>query len=151
MEEYLNYEIIPGVELMKNAGLNPVNFAYPYGSENDALNQKLPEYFVHIRGTDYSESGTPLKDVNSVFYQYGSNQPHIDGIGIDDVTYNNSIEDIYDGILRAKQEDKILILYGHNPVENNPQLYQTSFDRLEKILTYVSENNLNFYKISEIN
>ena len=110
----------------------------------------LENNFTHIRGTAYHESGK-LKDVDLVFYQYGSNMAHIYGIGIDDITYGNSLDDIYDGILRAKTEDKILIFYAHTPVASNPQMYQTSYDRLEKILTNVSENNMKFYKISEIN
>jgi PKD repeat protein len=150
IEEYLNYEIIPGIDLMKNAGLDPVDFAYPYGSENDDVTSVLETYFIHIRGTAYRESGK-LKDVDSVFYQYGSNKAHIYGIGIDDITYGNSLDDIYDGILRAKNEDKILIFYAHTPVASNPQSYQISHDRLEKILINASENDMKFYKISEIN
>jgi PKD repeat protein len=151
IDEYLNYEIIPGIALMQNAGFNPVDFAYPYGSEDEALTEVLQGYFLHIRGTDYRETGIPLKDVDSVFYQYGSNQPFINGIGIDDVSYGNSLDDIYAGILRAKEEEKILIFYTHTPVVSNPQVYQITHDRLEKILKNVTENNLNFYKISEIN
>ena len=150
IEEYLNYEIIPGIDLMKNAGLDPVDFAYPYGSENDDVTAVLETYFIHIRGTAYHGSGK-LKDVDSVFYQYGSNEAHIYGIGIDDITYGNSLDDIYEGILRAKNEEKILIFYAHTPVVSNPQSYQISHDRLEKILINASENDMKFYKISEIN
>lgn len=67
------------------------------------------------------------------------------------MTYGNSLDDIKNGIIRAKQEDTIVIFYAHTPVETNPQLYQMTYDRLEKILINVSENKMTFYKISEIN
>jgi PKD repeat protein len=151
IDEYLNYEIIPGLELMRNQGFDPIDFAYPYGSEDTALTGVLQGYFLHIRGTAYAEGNQKLKDVDSIFYQYGSHQSHIYGGGIDDITYSNSVTDIYDAIDRAKAEDKIVIFYAHTPVATNPQEDQISYDRLEKVLQYVSKNNLTFYKISEIN
>jgi peptidoglycan/xylan/chitin deacetylase (PgdA/CDA1 family) len=151
INEYLNYEIIPGVELMKNQGLNPVDFSYPYGSENEALTEVLQGYFLHVRGTANSQDYLPLKEVDSIYYQYGSHQSHIYGIEIEDDSGGNSLDDIFDGILRAKEENKIVIFYAHTPVETEPQEYQLSYDRLDKILINVSENNLKFYTISELN
>jgi peptidoglycan/xylan/chitin deacetylase (PgdA/CDA1 family) len=153
ISEYLNNQIIPGVDLMRNQGLNPVDFSYPFGSgsQNRALTQALHQYFLHIRGTKNSDAYHSLKDVNSAYYQYGENTSLIFGVGIDDVTYGNSLKDIYDGISRAKEEDRIVIFYSHDPVPSNPGHYQLSYDRLEKILINVSENKLKFYTISEIN
>jgi len=143
IQQYLDYEIIPGVNLMKNAGLTPVDFAYPYGSENDSLTTALQVYFVHVRGT-HSQINNPI------FYEYGSNQLLIEGVGIDDQTYGNTINEIYDGISRAKQEDTILIFYAHVPVQTVTGDYMISYDRLEKILKNVSENNMKFYTVSEL-
>ena len=50
VQEYLDYEIIPGLTHMRNAGLNPVDFAYPGGSDDPAATQALQAYFGHIRG-----------------------------------------------------------------------------------------------------
>ena len=153
ISEYLDNQIIPGINLMKKQGFNPVNFAYPFGhgAQNHTLNQALHHYFLHIRGTENSWEKYPLKDITSVYYQYGSNTSLIYGVGIDDVTYGNSLNDIYDCISRAKEQDKILILYAHDPVYTNPLNYQVSNERLEKILINVSQNKLKFYTISEIN
>jgi len=151
IDDYLNYEIIPGLELMKNQGFNPVDFSYPFGSENTTLTEVLQGYFLHIRGTAFSQDYLPLREVDLIYYQYGSHQPHIYGISIDDHSGGNSLDDIYDGILRAKEENKIVIFYSHTPVETDPQAYELSYDRLDKILKYISENDLKFYTISEIN
>jgi PKD repeat protein len=142
IQQYLDYEIIPGINLMKNEGFNPVDFSYPHGSDDPAATQALEGYFDHVRDTSYSWDDT-------IYYQYGSNKGFISGIGMDE-SYGHSITDIYNGISRAKTEDKILIFYGHEPVAANPQMYQTSHDRLEKILQYVSDNDLKTFTISEL-
>jgi PKD repeat protein len=144
IQQYLDYEIIPGINIMKNAGFNPVDFAYPYGHDDPSATLAMEGYFKHIRGTYYAWDDT-------VEYQYGSNQPFIYGIGIDDITYGFTINDIYNGISKAKTENKILILYGHDPVVSNPGMYQTSHDQLEKIIAKGKENNMTFYRISDIN
>jgi peptidoglycan/xylan/chitin deacetylase (PgdA/CDA1 family) len=142
INEYLNAEIIPEINLMKTNGFNPVSFAYPYGHDDPALTLALQAYFVHIRDTSYSYD-------NEIYYQYGSNQPFISGIGIDE-HYQNTLTYIYNGISKAKNEDKIIIFYCHDPVASNPGEYQTSYDKIQNILQYVSANNLKTYTISEI-
>jgi PKD repeat protein len=143
VQQYLNYEIIPGLTLMRNAGFDPVDFAYPGGSDTPAATQALEGYFEHIRDTYYSWDDT-------IYYTQGSNQAFIAGIGLDDITYGNSINDIYNGISRAQDEDKILITYAHEPRLNVTGEYQTSYDRLNKTMKYASDNNLKFYTIREL-
>jgi PKD repeat protein len=143
IQQYLDYEIIPGIDVMNNAGFYPVDFAYPFGSENDTLTAALQANFVHVRGTD-SFIDDPF------LYAYGSNQLLIEGTGIDDLTYGNTINDIYDAISNAKQEDKILILYAHEPVQTVTENYTISHDRIEKILINVSQQDMKFYTVSEL-
>jgi PKD repeat protein len=144
LNDYLNNEIIRGINLMRSQGFNPVNFAYPYGADNPAARPALGAYFSHMRDTYYDWD-------NTIYYTYGSNTPYIAGIGIDDNTYGNSLTDITTGIAKAKADDKILIFYGHETVaSSNPGEYQTSFGRLESILKYVSDNGMKTYTIAEI-
>jgi PKD repeat protein len=143
VQQYLDYEIIPGLNLMRNAGFDPVDFAYPGGSDTPACTQALEGYFGHIRDTYYSWDDT-------IYYTPGSHQAFISGIGLDDTTYGNSINDIYNGISRAKDEDKILITYAHQPLQNVTGLYQTSYDRLNKTLKYASDNNVQFCTVREL-
>ena len=142
VQQYIDYEITPGINLMTNDGLAPVDFAYPNGSDDPAATLALEAYFGHIRDTHYDWD-------DMIYYQYGSNQAFIAGIGMDE-SYGHSMTEIYDGISLAKTDDKILIFYGHEPVPSNPGSYQTSYDRLENILKYVSDNNLKTFTISEI-
>ena len=52
-EEYLDYEIKPGLEAMINAGFRVTSFAYPYGLRNKRSDLILDEYFATLRGTVY--------------------------------------------------------------------------------------------------
>jgi PKD repeat protein len=142
IQQYLDYEIIPGINLMKADGFNPVDFSYPFGSgyDNDQLADALEQYFIHLRDTTHG----------SVYYEYGSGTPMIHAQGIDDTTYGQSLDDIYNYISTAKANDEIVIFYCHEPVPANPGSYQTSYDRLDKILKYVSDNDLKTFTISEI-
>lgn len=144
IDAYLNDEIISGLDLMKKAGFNPVDFSYPSGHGTKPLTERLKKYFLHVRLTD------SLKNGDGFYYDYGSNQTEIYGVGIDDITYDYSLDDILKSISTAKENDKIVIFYAHIPVQNNPQMYQLSTDRLEKILINGSENTMKFYKIAEL-
>jgi PKD repeat protein len=46
VQQYLDYEIIPGINLMKDAGLEPLDFAYPDGSDVPAINGMI-RYITH--------------------------------------------------------------------------------------------------------
>ena len=140
--QYLDYEIIPGINDMQADGFNPVDFSYPYGSgaDNIELRVALQQYFIHLRDINHG----------SVYYEYGSNTPVINAQGIDDTTYGQSLDDLYNYISTAKENDEIVIFYGHKLVSSNPGEYETSYDRLDKILKYVSDNNLKTFTISEI-
>jgi hypothetical protein len=122
--------------------LNPVDFANPFGSNDPAANQALLGYFGHVRDThsDWEDH---------IYYTYSSNTSFISGKGID-TSYGDSDDTINASISKARTEDKILILYGHRPVESSTGDYQMSYDRLEKILQYVSDNNMKTYTIAEL-
>jgi peptidoglycan/xylan/chitin deacetylase (PgdA/CDA1 family) len=142
VQDYLDYEIIPGIALMRDAGLEPSDFAYPGGSDTPSATEALQGYFGHVRDTYYNFDDT-------VYYTCGSNQAFIAGVGLDE-SYGNSINDYYNGISKAQDEDKVLIVYGHRPVLNVTGDYQTSYDRLGKILKYASDNNVKFYTMREL-
>ena len=127
---------------MQADGFNPVDFSYPFGSgsDNNELADALQNHFIHLRDINHG----------SVYYEYGSNTPIINAQGIDDTSYDQSLEDIYNHISTAKADEKIVIFYCHEPVPSNPGSYQVSYDRLDKTLKYVSDNNLKTFTISEI-
>jgi PKD repeat protein len=142
VNDYMNNEIINGVTLMRADGFDPVDFALPGGAgdENSGLMAALQQYFTHIRGINRAPP----------YYQYGSNVPLIHAQGIDDISYGQSINDLYNYISTAKENDEIIIFYGHIPVQTVTDEYQVSYDRLDNILKNGSDQNMTFYTISEI-
>jgi PKD repeat protein len=142
ISEYMSNEIINGVTLMQTDGFNPVDFSLPngHGDDNSSLINALEQHFIHIRGTNGG----------SMYYQYGSNTPVIYAQGIDDITYGQSMDDIYNYISTAKENDEIVIFYCHDPVPSDPQDYQISYSRLQNILANASQNNMKFYTVSEL-
>ncbi len=143
LQEYLDYDITPGLNQMRSDGFNVVDFAYPGGSDTPEATAALQGYFGHIRDTYYNWDDT-------IYYEYGSNQAFIRGIGLDDLSYGNTEQQIRDGILKAKQDDTILITYAHVPVQTATGDYQLSYNRLENILRNVTDNNMKFYTVSEL-
>ena len=141
--DYINNEIIQGINLMKSNGFNPVDFAFPYGSDDPEATKAMKPYFLHVRDTYYDWD-------NTIYYEYGSNKSYIAGIGIDDNTYGNSLSDIHAGISTAKQNNRIVIFYGHTLVTGSPGEYETSYSRLEDILKYATDNSMKTYTIAEI-
>jgi PKD repeat protein len=142
INEYMSNEIINGITLMERDGFNPVDFSLPngHGDDNSSLTNALQQNFTHIRSTDRGP----------IYYQYGSNTTVIYAQGIDDTTYGQSMNDIYNEISTAKENDEIVIFYCHDPVPSNPQEYQISYTRLQNILANASQNNMKFYTISEL-
>jgi len=142
VSEYMNNEIINGTTRMQHDGFNPVDFSLPngHGDDNGSLINALEQHFIHIRSTDRGP----------IYYEYGSNTSVIYAQGIDDVTYNQSLENIYSYILTAKENDEIVIFYCHDPVPSDPQRYQVSYSRIQNILANASQNNMKFYTVSEL-
>ena len=99
--EYLNAEIFPGITAMRNAGLFPTSFAYPYGENNLILNSVLLHHFDYIRDTSYTSGSTQIADLNACYYS-GGNQRSLAGIGID-TNYGHPLSEIYTGMDRAAQ------------------------------------------------
>lgn len=139
-EEYLDEEIIPSIKSLENHGLEISSFAHPYGRYTEEYNEKLLQYFLFVRATTYSFSNP--------FYSRNNTTGLIFGVGMDN-TYNNSIAEIREGMIRARDNNEVLILYGHIIADDGWD-YQTPSAKLEEILTSVEELGLEFYTISEL-
>ena len=58
LNEYMNNEIIGGINLMKSKGFNPVDFSFPYGSDDPRATAAMTPYFLHMRDTNYDWENT---------------------------------------------------------------------------------------------
>ena len=142
--EYLNQEIFPMMNLMNLNDLLPTSFAYPYGSRNSITDNLLLNEFQIIRGTTYGNSNPASQNC------YFNNNRLIFGLGIDKNYSHFSIPYFLQLLEYAKNNNKIVIFYAHKPVSSFQNNYETEYQTLIEICNYVKNNNMKFYKISEL-
>jgi peptidoglycan/xylan/chitin deacetylase (PgdA/CDA1 family) len=145
VDAYIKQEINPMLALMHFYNLKVTSFAYPFGFRNATIDAALLKKFKIIRGTTYG--------AEDPFFQncYFNNSRLVYGIGIDTDHPNFSIPYLIKLLDYAKRKHKILILFGHKPVQNITANYQTKMETLQLICNYVKQHNMTFYTLSELN
>lgn len=142
---YLNNEILPMINLMKNEGLEPQTFAYPYGTHNEEIDDTLLTYFKVLRSTTYTWLA-PEKQVC-----YYKNSPIVNGLGIDGVASQERLDYLLSLVEYAHNNNKVVIFYSHRPVAEVTGSHQTDIITLQAICEYMQENKMRFYTFSELN
>jgi collagenase-like PrtC family protease len=56
------------------------------------------------------------------------------------------LEEIFEGIDFAYQNNEIIVFYGHG-ISDKPGKLNTSMDKLEAIIQYAYEKGMNFYTV----
>lgn len=148
INKYLQDEIIPAINIMKNDGLTPTDFAYPYGSYRDDINIALEGYFDHLRFCSYPNGGD-IKNTDDTYYSFSTGSRVIGGSGIDNI-YGESLSQIEQGMDRAKARNEVLITYSHDPRESTDNTYVTPVSKIQALLQYARDNNMKFYTVSEL-
>lgn len=150
IEDYINDEILPSIEIMKSKGLVVKSFSYPFGASNENIDEKLKENFSIIRKTSYCSDHIQIKDMSNVYYSPKETYNIVYGVGIDKI-YENSSSEIIQAIDFAKEKGLVLILYGHQIMNSGSNdEYSIESDELEKILKHVYDNEVKFYTISQL-
>ncbi|PKB17670.1 polysaccharide deacetylase family protein [Flavobacterium sp. 5] len=144
IDKYINEEINPMLDLMKFYSLKVSSFAYPYGFRNPEIDSVLLKKFKIVRGTTYGAEDPFFQ------YCYFENTRSVLAIGIDTDYPNFSIPYLLKLLDFAKRKNKILILYGHKPVNNITAKYQTETATLELICSYVRQHKMAFYRLSDL-
>jgi peptidoglycan/xylan/chitin deacetylase (PgdA/CDA1 family) len=142
--EYLNQEISPMLDLMNNNNLSPTSFAYPFGSRNTTTDNLLLNQFQIVRGTTYGNSNPASQNC------YYNNNRLVFALGLDKNYSHFSIPYFLSLLEYAKNNHKIVIFYAHKPVKTFQNDYETEFQTLIEICNYVKNNNMKFYKMSEL-
>ncbi|MBL7067593.1 MAG: polysaccharide deacetylase family protein [Candidatus Marinimicrobia bacterium] len=151
LAEYYNVEILPALNFMNKNNLSPTSFTYPRGMHNDSLDQYLLQKFQVLRCVTL-EQVKPLtvnvEDISEIFIKKNKSQI-VAGLGIDK-QFKISEDMLYNALERASENDEILILYAHCPVDSNAQHYQINKSYIENLILKCEELNLKSYRISEI-
>jgi len=148
VDEYEDEQIIPSIKRLERQALRISTFAHPFGQYTDEYNALLRKNFLFFRATAYSSTNRPVENVDKVFFTRDNTTGLIFGVGIDNI-YNNPLDEIEDGLIRAKDNNEVLVLYGHK-ITNEGGNYHTPPSKLEGILRIASELGLEFYTVSEL-
>lgn len=145
-EEYLETEVIPVINFLNESLQDSViSFAYPFGSRNKKVDFLLHgTYFKILRGTLYGQR-RPQKQGN--FYQ---GEPLVFGLGIDN-NYAHFDMKHYLGLLEyARDNDQIVIFYGHKIVDEVKNEYETDISTLIEMSEFVVNNGMKFYSLADL-
>jgi len=144
MDAYLNDEILPMINIMKTEDIEPVTFAYPYGTHSQEIDDTLMTYFKVLRSTTYP---WVVPEEQSCYYE---NDPVVNGLGMDG-SASDRRTNYFLGLLEyARDNDKIAIFYSHRPVAEVSGANQTDIRTLLAICDYIRLNNMRFYTLSEL-
>lgn len=143
-DAYLNQEINPMINAMNENNLSLNSFAYPFGSRNTTTDAILLNKFQILRGTTYGVSAPELKNC------YYNNSNIVYGLGLDKSYAHFSISYFLSLLEYAKNNNKIVIFYAHKTVQTANANYQTEYQTLIEICNYVKNNNMKFYKMSDL-
>lgn len=142
--QYLSQEIYPMVSLMSENNLEPTSFAYPYGARNGSIDEVLLNEFKILRGTCYGNQNPTAQNC------YYNKSRVVFGLGLDKNYAHFSIPYFLTILEYAKQNNKIVVFYAHRPVLHFQNNYETEYETLIEVCKFVKNNNMKFYKISEL-
>lgn len=143
-DAYLKQEINPMLDMMNHYSLKVTSFAYPFGFRNTTIDKVLLDKFKIIRGATYGAEDPSEQNC------YYNNSRLVYGIGIDTKHPSFSIPYLLKLLNYAKKHHKILIMFGHKPVINATENYQTEMKTLELICKFVKQKHMKYYTLSEL-
>ncbi len=151
IQEYLDIEIIPSMNILKDNGLNISTFAYPYGKNCDSLDTEMLKTFTALRDVA-EEQRKPLEknveDIDEIFYKFDGKQL-ITGLGID-INFKITLEMIEACFQRAVKNNEVIVFYCHKPIEKSNASYQIEYNYLRGIFNLAKKYNLTNYTLSEL-
>jgi len=144
VQAYLDYEINPMVEIMHANNFFPTTFAYPYGNRNQAIDTLLLDYFKILRGT--TRANPNLDSLNAIF----NYSDVVWALGVDSQRPDFSLEYLLSAMQFAKDNNKILVIFGHKTVPEHQDRNETDYKTLVAICEFVLKNNMRFYTMDEL-
>ena len=147
IDEYLNEQIIPAINLMQDSGFNPVSFAYPYGEHEKHYDNAVRAYFPYIRLT-FDDFESKLYQQREIYHTSLLKYNLLSGAGIDS-DFENSINEIENSLIKARKNGEIVIFYAHDIVNDANQSYNILPQTLEKVLEISRNLGLKFYTYKE--
>lgn len=159
VEGYWSMEIEPGLSYFRRLGFNPTSYAHPGGTSAGRTDSALlANGFVTLRDVSKAERyfrgvrlyHLPPSWMPHIYYGF-DNRKSLFALEIDRGTVL-SVAEMRKALEKAKKEGKVLMLFGHQPLPDNPPPGLYGFDKtfLINILEESRRLGLRFYTMSEL-
>lgn len=159
IEGYLDQEIRPGLAFFRRHGFNPTSYAHPGGTRTRKTDEALlTKGFVTLRDVAKAERyyrgiklyHIPPAFMPHIFYRF-NDRKNLYALQIDRET-QLSVEEMKKAIRKAGEKGSVLMLFGHQPLPDNPTTEQYGFEIafLKEILQEAQSAGLRFYTMSEL-
>lgn len=128
LEEYVEKEILPQLELCCKEGIKVECFAYPNNIHTEESDKKLGKYFRHFRAgispRPEAAKGYWIADFPQCFYTYEqvARTPALAGPGIGEY-YLTKLENLDAALEKAAENDSLIIFFSHGIYENAPGIH----------------------------
>lgn len=158
-EGYYRVEIEPGITFFRRQGFAPTSYAHPGGTSTHRTDSVLiAAGLVKLREVSKSEryyKGIKLYHIPPswmphIYYNF-DDRASLYALQIDRET-DLSMAEMGRALAKAKSENTVLMLFGHQPLppDPSPGLYGFDVHFLEKILAESQQLGLRFYTMSEL-
>ena len=146
-EDYINQEVKPALQKMRDLGFEPAAFAYPFGTSTSELDSIMLNYFKVIRKATYNISDTTI-DQYAEIYANSNNYRIVNAMGIDN-NYAISPENFETGIIRALKNKEILVVYAHI-IDASKEEYTIHPEYLEKLFVICQKHHIKSITMREM-
>jgi len=146
-EDYINQEIIPALQKMREIGFEPAAFAYPFGASTAEMDSLLLNYFKTIRKATYNISDTTIDQYPEI-YANSKNYRIVNAMGID-YNYAISPENFETGIKRALKNKETLVVYAHI-IDSSNEEYTIHPEYLEKLFLVCKKHRIRSVTMREM-
>lgn len=142
--KFLTEEIKDNIWALKNLGVSPVFFAYPFGERNKLMDLMLWTKFKATRNVASINSSSEILEKQVLKSQASF---HYHSLSID-AGELGSLEQIRTLMEKAKKEQQVLFLHAHGIGESGD--YHVSNDRLDSLLRMGKAKGLDFIAFRDL-
>ena len=143
MDQYIDEQILPELELFHNQGLYPTAFAYPNGHRTPESDVALLEIFEIVRGTNRWYGNKNMPDLSGMY-----DSQAIKGHSTD--REYDPVHDLENMLESAAQDGRAVVTYGHRlTAEENPY-HTTEPDDLIRLALTAQRLGMTMMTISEL-
>lgn len=157
LDDFFKYEIEAELHSMRKAGFNPVTFAHVGGQQTWWTDRRLlRDYFTLLRDVTMTHRQIsfltikrPVFALSEAYYEFDGSSK-VEALLIDQMTHLTTAQ-LRDGLIRAKNTQSVLMLFGHRPLfKPSDEPYAFSVKTLETLLADAQRMGLKTYTMKEL-